>query len=57
MKVICGCCGGEDVLRDAWARWDAMSETWEVRAILDAGWCHDCDGEVVLETRPERANA
>jgi hypothetical protein len=55
--VICGCCGGDNILRDAWASWDAGAQRWEVASIHDAGFCHDCDTEVVTHERPERADA
>jgi hypothetical protein len=53
IRVICGNCGGEDVLRDAWAIWDRASQCWELRVTLDAGFCHDCDAEVALAEMPE----
>jgi hypothetical protein len=51
--MICGDCGGEDVVRDAWASWDVGSQTWELRLTLDAAFCHNCDTEVTLISRPE----
>jgi hypothetical protein len=53
VRVVCGDCGGEDVVRDAWAAWDVGSQTWELHATLDAAFCHDCDTEVTLAELPE----
>lgn len=54
IKVICAACGADNVMRDAWVRWDAASQTWEVAAIYDdGGWCNQCADECELVERPE----
>jgi hypothetical protein len=53
MRVICRECGSEDVVRDAWVRWDASSQAWEIATTLPAAYCHQCDGEVALDHQPE----
>ena len=54
--VVCKACGGADVARDAWAEWSVASQDWELRAVMDQGYCHDCDGESRLITRPATAD-
>lgn len=44
----CTSCGSEDVLRDAWAAWDAASGDWTLAAVFDAAWCNHCDGPTHL---------
>jgi hypothetical protein len=52
-RIICGDCGSDNVLRDAWARWDPVTQSWEVAVVHSAGFCHDCDTETELWERPE----
>lgn len=52
--AICGECGSDNVVRDAFARWEPSSQSWEIAVLIDdAGFCHDCDCEVDLFERPE----
>jgi len=45
---ICRACGSQNVLRDAWARWDRTNGSWEVDATFDNAWCDTCDNETKL---------
>ena len=45
----CTTCGGEDVVRDAWAAWDAVSGRWDLAALFDAAWCRDCDRPTTID--------
>lgn len=38
----CERCGSTSVTRDAWAEWDAKRQSWELAAMFDFAWCHDC---------------
>jgi hypothetical protein len=52
VKMICGNCGSERVLRDAYAEWDIASQTWILQNVFDDAVCEstECDGK---ETRIE----
>lgn len=52
IDIICGTCGGTNVMRDAWAVWDTRSQEWILGAVFDAGHCDDCETERTLEERP-----
>lgn len=52
MKVVCSRCGGDNVMRDAWAVWDTENQDWELGAVFDQGFCDDCDGEATLKEVP-----
>lgn len=47
-RHICERCGGEDVVRDAHAAWDAELQMWEIASLYDAAFCRNCDREVEL---------
>lgn len=50
-QMICANCGGENVMRDAWAQWDAESQQWTLSATFDHAHCEDCDGAAWIEER------
>lgn len=52
IKMVCGKCGGENVMCDAWAVWNTDSQEWELGAMFDYGHCDDCDGETKIEEEP-----
>lgn len=52
VRHVCGICGGHDVRRDAWARWNADTQTWDVDAVHDHARCEDCDADVHLVEVP-----
>jgi hypothetical protein len=45
-KIVCTTCGGDVVLLDAWAKWNANKQSWEVAQTFDTAFCQNCDGEV-----------
>lgn len=45
---VCRCCGSDQVLRDAWASWNADSQQWELDNIFDHAYCTNCDGETSI---------
>lgn len=49
MKMICANCGGENVMRDAWAVWDIDAQDWTLGNVFDQGYCDDCEGEASIE--------
>jgi hypothetical protein len=44
----CRTCGSDEVLRDAWARWDQVIGDWVVTALFDHAWCEACDAETKI---------
>lgn len=50
-RIVCSTCGSEDVVVDAWARWNTREQSWEIADVLDAAFCRNCDGECLTEER------
>lgn len=48
-KYVCSECGSENVRRDAWAAWDVETQSWELAAVFQAGFCDDCDAVTSLD--------
>lgn len=42
-RHVCEDCGGTNVSRDAWARWNARTLQWELAQVFDEAFCHDCE--------------
>ena len=51
ITIRCQCCGGENVGRDATARWCDTAQKWELGGVNDDGFCDDCDTEIKLVER------
>jgi hypothetical protein len=47
--MVCGSCGSEKVLRDAWAEWDIESQEWVLQNVFDYAFCEACDSETAVE--------
>jgi ribosomal protein S27AE len=43
VKIICGRCGSEEVLKDAYAEWDVKSQSWVLHSTYDDNRCGHCD--------------
>jgi hypothetical protein len=52
VAMVCGHCGSEDVLRDAYAEWDKGSQRWEIRTVFDQAVCETCGGETRIAEKP-----
>ena len=50
MKVIKKCthCGSTDVTRDADAKWDVGSQSWQLYQVNATDFCESCDGETTI---------
>ena len=46
---ICGTCGSENVVCDAWARWNRITQEWELDQTFDDTFCRDCDADQKVE--------
>jgi hypothetical protein len=42
---ICSKCRGENILFDAWARWDSGTQKLELHSVYDEVYCDDCEGQ------------
>ena len=40
---VCGSCGSNGVVRDAWAAWNPMTGLWELGSVFDQGFCRRCE--------------
>lgn len=49
----CSSCGSDDILRDAWASWDFLSQTWVLDNVFDQAYCEDCEGDCSIDASPE----
>lgn len=49
---LCGTCGSDRVVRDAWATWNASTQEWELQEVFDYAFCHACECECRLEWTP-----
>ena len=46
LRMVCGRCGSEDVLADAFASWNFQLQEWQLDNTFDKGSvCNACDGE------------
>jgi hypothetical protein len=50
-SMHCGQCGGEDIMRDAWATWDVTSQTWVLGEVFDYAFCADCEADATVVER------
>ena len=42
-KKVCTMCGGDNILADAWARWDIEEQEYVLDNTFDDRFCEDCD--------------
>ncbi len=49
VKMVCGTCGSENVMMDAWACWDVAKQEWVLHSTFDQEYCGDCDGETHIK--------
>lgn len=52
VAVRCKACGSLDVMRDAWARWDAAAQAWTLGSVFDAAFCNACETDATLDETP-----
>lgn len=44
-KMVCSDCGSEEVLFDAWARWNYEKQEFELDSTFENTHCEKCEGE------------
>jgi hypothetical protein len=47
-QITCAHCGGENVVRDAWASWDIDKQEWVLKNVFDYAYCQDCASETSI---------
>ena len=52
IKMVCSECGGEDVVKDAWASWSEENQEWELLTTFDNTYCNDCEESHELKEEP-----
>lgn len=55
VRMVCGNCGSDHVLLDAWAEWDEEAQEWVLGSTFDHAVCEseECDGkETHIEEEP-----
>lgn len=52
IQMRCARCHSTNVLRDAWATWNAEHQAWELGPIYDHSACDDCAAEDCIEEIP-----
>lgn len=57
VEFTCRYCGGSNVLRDAWAEWNAANQEWVLADTFLNAYCRDCDCETKLIERELEAAA
>lgn len=51
IMIHCHKCRGQNVTRDAVARWDAESQRWIMGTVFDNGDCLDCGSASLVERK------
>lgn len=49
---VCSSCGSDDILMDAYARWDSAAQDWALNSTHESAVCEDCGGECRLDWVP-----
>ncbi len=55
--MTCAHCGGDSVVRDAWASWDIENQEWVLESVYDHAYCNDCEGETSINETEEGEHA
>lgn len=42
---VCSECGSEDIVKDAWVRWNVETQEWEIEETFSETYCHECEGD------------
>ena len=45
---VCGKCGSEDVVKDAWGTWNRETKMWELKDVFDQAFCLSCENDTSL---------
>ena len=57
ISIVCKTCGSDDIVKDAWAKWDYSLQQWVLLQAFDNVWCEKCEGETnLIEVENETTN-
>jgi hypothetical protein len=45
---VCKTCGSENVLKDAWAKFNPEIQEWVLENIFDNEYCEECENETTI---------
>lgn len=45
VNLVCRSCGSDNIVADAYARWDIQTQDWDLSSVLDNKICEDCGYE------------
>jgi len=60
VNLVCQNCGSDNIVADAYARWDIQTQNWNLSFVFDNKICEDCGyekdycGEVPIEKKDEK---
>lgn len=58
IQMVCGICGSDAVIRDAWAEWNVAAQGWGLGAVFEHAFCHRCQAATrVVEAAAGEAGA
>ena len=49
IKQVCTTCGSDDVIIDAWAKWDVETQQAELHNVFDNRFCNNCESECKIK--------
>lgn len=53
IKMLCPCCGSDNIVRDAYASWDIETQAWVLLATYDDMKCESCGSDINEATEEE----
>ncbi|SCM79925.1 hypothetical protein KL86PLE_90711 [uncultured Pleomorphomonas sp.] len=56
IKIVCSKCGGDTILRDAYAYWDVEAQEWALSSVYDAFLCSSCGHDACDEVPADDDN-
>ena len=46
---VCGTCGSDNVVKDAWGQWNSETQMWKLKDVFDHVFCLACENETQIE--------
>lgn len=48
---VCGKCGSDEIVSDAWAEWSIETQQWELGQVFDQTFCLACETECTAQAQ------
>lgn len=42
---VCSECGSEDIVKDAWVKWNVETQEWEIDDVFSETFCTECESD------------